>query len=119
MENARSNGIEATLVFVGVTRNEAVRLARQVGVTTGFLVDEHRAAVAQGGLYLPSTKVLVAPGGIVTMAEARHTNTTCSWNFEAQVAAVRGHGDPSSIRLAEPPAPATLPDVAIGAENDV
>lgn len=50
------------------------------------------------GLVLPNTKLLVSPGGTVTLADARFSGQACGWSFDAQVGALFEEMPATAIR---------------------
>lgn len=95
---ARTPGLKTTLVLVGMDDRQATNAVRLKRIRTDVLVDP---GFKMGGvipLSLPSVYVLLDEEGVVTMADARSANLSCSWSFPGQLASVVGASASTWIR---------------------
>jgi hypothetical protein len=93
------DGMPAGIVVLsGIPAEEVQEFASRARLRIPVFADPDQAVRRAMGLRLPSTYLFVDPSGTILLSDAHSERTSCNWSFVAQVAALRGSGDPRRLR---------------------
>lgn len=94
---AAANRADMHLVVITNDAREVHRYSRAVRNTSVWVSGQQDVQRALGRV-LANTKLVLAPGGAVLLADTRSSGLQCGWSFEGQVSALFGVSSPDRIR---------------------